>query len=361
MKSDRTGTAKWNEKEKRWKITAQKNGVRKQFYSSTPGRTGQREANAKADEWLMYGGGMDANTRCDALIEVFLEDEAKKSSLSRMKKLESVTRLYVLPAIGKKKVDALSLDDFQQIVDNMVDKGLAAKTVSNARSIMEQMLKFARRKKLTVLRLDDLDMSNNRKKGKRKILQPDGIAILFSTDVCEYRGKRQYDEYINAYRFLVATGLRPGELLGLKWEDVHGDTIHLQRAINAYGEVTSGKNQNAVRPVPVTRIAKKILDDQYQSSEDHTGYIFPARSQSTLRHRWKNYCISNGIPYCSLYELRHTFVSISSSIPEGQLKKIVGHSKSMDTFDVYGHIVDGQLERTGEKIDAIFDQILAEK
>lgn len=160
---------------------------------------------------------------------------------------------------------------------------------------------------------------------------------------------------------MVATGVRPGELLGLMWEDIHGETIHLQRAINVYGEVTSGKNQNAVRPVPVTHIVQKILDDQYQASGSQSGYVFPARSQSTLRHRWQNYCTSNNIPYCSLYELRHTFVSISSGIPEGQLKKIVGHSKSMDTFDVYGHLVDGQLAQTGAKIDGIFDRILGAK
>ena len=48
----RTNTAFWVEKEKRWCIAVQKNGTRKRFYSSTPGRTGQREANAKADAWL---------------------------------------------------------------------------------------------------------------------------------------------------------------------------------------------------------------------------------------------------------------------------------------------------------------------
>ena len=48
----RTNTAFWVEKESRWCIAVQKNGTRKRFYSSTPGRTGQREANAKADAWL---------------------------------------------------------------------------------------------------------------------------------------------------------------------------------------------------------------------------------------------------------------------------------------------------------------------
>ena len=51
----RTNTAVWEEKYQRWRIAVQKDGVRKQFYSSTPGRTGQREANAKADQWLDTG------------------------------------------------------------------------------------------------------------------------------------------------------------------------------------------------------------------------------------------------------------------------------------------------------------------
>lgn len=45
----RTNTAVWQEKQGRWKIDVQKDGKRRSFYSFKPGRTGQREANAKAD------------------------------------------------------------------------------------------------------------------------------------------------------------------------------------------------------------------------------------------------------------------------------------------------------------------------
>lgn len=51
----RTNTATWNEKYNRWQINVQKDGYRRSFYSSAPGRTGQREANAKADAWLDSG------------------------------------------------------------------------------------------------------------------------------------------------------------------------------------------------------------------------------------------------------------------------------------------------------------------
>lgn len=51
----RTNTAKWIESSGRWQINVQKDGIRKTFVSSKPGRTGQAEANRKADQWFDDG------------------------------------------------------------------------------------------------------------------------------------------------------------------------------------------------------------------------------------------------------------------------------------------------------------------
>lgn len=51
----RVNTAVWLEKQQRWQIKVQKDGVRRTFTSSKPGRTGQREVNRKADAWLDEG------------------------------------------------------------------------------------------------------------------------------------------------------------------------------------------------------------------------------------------------------------------------------------------------------------------
>ncbi len=51
---------------------------------------------------------------------------------------------------------------------------------------------------------------------------------------------------------------------------------------------------------------------------------------------------------------RHTFVSVVKSLPEGLLKQVVGHSASMDTFGVYSHDVEGDLEEVAEKIQSFF-------
>ena len=57
--------------------------------------------------------------------------------------------------------------------------------------------------------------------------------------------------------------------------------------------------------------------------------------------------------------MRHTFVSIVKvDVPEQLLKSTIGHSKSMDTFGTYGHDVDGELKRTADILDSVFDKVL---
>ena len=60
----------------------------------------------------------------------------------------------------------------------------------------------------------------------------------------------------------------------------------------------------------------------------------------------------------SSFIILHQFVSIAKNLSEGQVKKLVGHSKSMDTFSVYGHEVNGEMEKTAHDIQGLFDDIL---
>ena len=73
-----------------------------------------------------------------------------------------------------------------------------------------------------------------------------------------------------------------------------------------------------------------------------------------------NYCMSNNIDYVSLYELRHTFVSIVKALPEGTVKQIVGHSQDMDTFGIYGHEISGDDEKAAKSIDNIFNNLISQ-
>lgn len=51
----------------------------------------------------------------------------------------------------------------------------------------------------------------------------------------------------------------------------------------------------------------------------------------------------------SAYELRHTFVSVIKTLPAGEVKQLVGHSHSMDTFGIYSHKINGEDTKTAQK------------
>ena len=105
--SRRTNSAVWQEAYSRWRVAVQKDGQRRYFYSSTPGRTGQREANRKADAWLEDGIGAKVG-RVEDVYKLWIEGLKQTTSASNYEPIESRWRTWVLPIIGKKRVNALT-------------------------------------------------------------------------------------------------------------------------------------------------------------------------------------------------------------------------------------------------------------
>ena len=350
----RTNTAHWTGT--RWRIDVQQGGERRSFYSSIPGRRGQREANAKADEWL-DNGIQDSAMRAETAYLAFLEHLKQTTSRGNWRPAESRFRAHVAPVLGSKRLQAVTEMDLQRVIDRAYSAGLAAKTLRNLRADLLAWSKYCRRAKLATLAPDELTIPRSARRGERKILQPADLRTLFTVDTTLWRGQRVPDEYIHAYRLQVLTGLRPGELIGLRWADVVNGRLHLGRSINIDGEQTAGKNENARRVVPLSLMAAAELEAQrLETGADPQ--VFPIRSESHYRQRWKIYSAANGLTITTPYELRHTFVSVAKRLPAGMVKDMVGHSQSMDTFGVYAHLLEGDRDETAAAVNALFAQLL---
>lgn len=354
--TERTNTAQWIESRQRWQINVQKNGQRKTFTSAKPGRTGQREANAKADTWLK-GAEVKPSTKIEVLYPQFLETKQATTSESNWRPMESRWRNRIAPVIASKSIGKLTQGDVQDVIDAALAQGLSKKSLQNLRADLNNFLKWCRKHQYSALRCEDVEIPHSAKSGERHILQPRDVVILFNSSTTLRRGKRVDDPYINAYRLALLTGMRPGELLGLRWEDWSGHQLNLKRAMNYYGKETTGKNENAQRPVYLSDFALQVLQEQFQLTGPE-GPIFCIKDQRIFAGAWLAYCKANGIQPVSPYELRHTFVSLADALPEGQLKKLVGHSQSMDTYGVYSHEVSGEGEAISENLTEIFKQIL---
>lgn len=379
----RTNTAVWLPNQNRWQIKVQKDGARRTFTSAKPGRTGQREANRKADAWLDEGISSTTKRCVDVWAEYMISVQAT-SGCSYAEQVEKFGQNYILPVIGARRIGDLNTGMLQDVLNRAYKEGclnpnskrrskgnLSRKTLQGIRGVEVAFVKWARQHKYTALRPEDEDLTvpkGARLKGKH-ILQPDSLRVLLSTDTRVVRGKVEPDENIHAYRLAVMTGLRPGELLGLRVGDLDGDRVHIGRAINRQNEETSGKNENAIRTIVLHPLAaaevraqlrQRTLEEERPLTDDDP--LFVLENQQSLYNYWKFYQRSNGIdPPVSLYELRHTFVSmVADAISPAQLRRMVGHSQSMDTFGWYAHAVTGRDDATAQTVSTVLAEYAAD-
>lgn len=367
--TNRKAEAIWIESKSYWQVKVQKDGVRKAFTSSLKGRKGKHEAEAKADEWLEKG---TSDMRFPIAWDMFLANLKERSSTTNFSQHESNGRLYIVPIVGNKKLSSLTPIQWQSCIDAAARKGLSRRSCKNVKSSIIAFLHFAKRARLEVQMLEDGDVviPNSAPPEKQKrILQPNDIRTLFSNDTIMKWGKPVVAHYIYAWRMFVATGMRRGELCGLRNEDVTDTEITIKRSINKFEEVTHGKNDNARRAIRLNHFMKQILSDQRRylnSIGVSSRWVFPDErgemsDPKIITTRWKVYRRQYGFK-SSIHELRHTFVSINkSALPVEMMKSVIGHSTKMDTYGIYGHDVDGEKEIASDIIESVFRQVLREE
>lgn len=366
MATDRRAEAKWIESKQYWEIKVQKDGTRKSFRSPLTGRKGKHEAEAKADKWLSKG---TEQMRFDQAWYAFTDSLKMGTGTGNYKNNEQYGRLHLLPHLKHKKLSLITRMDWQKCINEMANtKGLSERTCKNVVSSINAFICFCEgehwdvepiKKKLTV--------PNSATPEKEKtIIQPDALKVLFSKSDFPFRKTTIPAWYINAWRFYVVTGMRRGELAGLRKEDV-GITVSIKRNINNYLEETHGKNSNARRTMKLGDIASQIICDQQEMLRQHgidSPWVFPdkngERSDPRLIYKhWVRYQKYHGLEHCSIQGMRRTFVSINKiDTPLELIKMLVGHSVSMDTIGVYGREVDGEKERAAQHVDNAFRQVL---
>lgn len=349
-------TPKWDGK--RWRIQIRHEGRRLSFSSSIPGAKGRKECQAKYDRWY-YDEGTGEKT-FGRVAQEYLEDlKARNGDTSGSYfQSECYMRLYICPKLSSRKMCKLTLRDYQRVINEAQSASgepLSHKTLCNIRAILMGIIKFGYADYQCELPRGELYIPKGHARNEREILQRDDISKLFEpSDLWYWR----------AFCFMCITGLRPGEVIGIKLSDLEEDCIRIHRAVNSRGYVTGGKNKNARRVVPIGATAKAILKEVIERNERlnlHTEWVFcgiygDQGNQFTMRNQWQKLKAERNLPG-TLYSFRHTFVSImKDQLSEAAIKEYIGHSESMDTYGTYSHELDGQHRKTAEIIDLTFSQ-----
>jgi len=395
----RTNEAKFIESRNRWQINVRDYPDRKTFACSPKDfescRTtacsekctkGKISAEKKADKWLEKRI-VNENTRCDILLDEFLERVKLTGGKGHHRQTESFVRIRIRPRIGSKKVGYLTQDDLQAIVDhayvNEIEgyldingeyvvnkwkgKKLSKKTLMDLRGAIMSFIKFCRSKNASSFHPETLSIPTGAKASAKTILHIEDIITLFTVDTTLYKGKLVKDWFIHLYRFRLVSGVRPGESIALREPHFKDTRIKISESINIYNELTHGKNKNATRTYTLDEHAMKIKADQkamLMEAGQISPYIFPGyngehATQSEVYGAWKRYCKANGIKNATTpYELRHTFNSVNAEMPLALRRLILGHSENMDTDGIYGHEKADDMDTAAGYINDAFKKIL---
>lgn len=274
----------------------------------------------------------------------------------------------IKPVIGNTLIREVSPVQCQLIMNRMSDEGYKNSTITLTKVVLRNMLEMAYQNDMIVKNPCNKGVKSavGKKSEKRHALTSEQQALF-----CEAITGEPY-EY--PCKFILQTGLRAGEMIGLRWSDVDFDKrcIHIERTmlyrISLGGWVEgSPKTESGRRVVPLTKEAIKILRLQKLKNSSQTitniewqDQIFLGKkgvpTKNTAYDEWLCLlCERVGLPKISLHILRHTFATrcIEGGMRPKILQEILGHSNISTTMDIYVHLSDEEKRKEVDMIEGI--------
>ena len=261
---------------------------------------------------------------------------------------------HIKPYIGNIPLTKLSSLDLQRLYkkllsDGRVDrieskkqpKGLSAKTVRNIHQIISSALKLAIEQRLIARNPAD---GCALPKAERKEMQTLPVEQLTS-----FLREAKDSGVFALYYIDLTTGLRRGELLGLKWSDIDlekGD-LRVQRQIGRInGKIIEMplKTKNAYRTLPLSADAIDVLMQQRRKT-GNSEWVFPSptggpMSPDSVLHMLHRVLKRAGLPKVRFHDLRHTFATLAlqNGVDIKTVSGMLGHFSAGFTLDTYAHV-----------------------
>lgn len=301
------------------------------------------------------------NVTLDEWFEIWMKD-CKKNCLDTT--IESYKTHYnrIKEALGWRKLTSLNLIILQQAFNELKTDYSRSKS---KRILIDMLDKAVSADLLTknVAREINTVVSKDKKKEKRVLTIPEQEKFLKAA-----AGRYYFPLFLLA----LETGLRVGELMGLKWSDINFSkrTLKISRSLCYFSkngkyvfEWHEPKTPNSYRSIPLTQNAIKSLsmqkcqmesvlrkhpevEDQYKdlvfltkNGKPTQGSILGECTDSIMRKlQFENYEFER----VTMHTFRHTFATrmIENGMPPKTLQKLLGHAKLQLTMDLYCHVTE---------------------
>jgi integrase len=217
-------------------------------------------------------------------------------------------------------IEAHINNNFGDLIDDWAKYNLSPATVKTLLQLLKKYIKFTYNYDLDI-RDTTKQILRSQQEDHVKALNHSDSSILLNT--CEAKDKELYLPVLIA----LHTGMRRGEIFGLRWEDIDfkNKYIWVKRSYN--GPTKSGKT----RKIPMSAILKNELAKREKNGDNLIERKFDPNP------RLKKICEKASIPIVTIHMLRHTFATqaLEAGKSPRLVQQVLGHSKVSTTTDLY--------------------------
>lgn len=254
----------------------------------------------------------------------------------------SAVQHHILPYLGKKKVDKLTDSQIEAYYEKIMEEGVSRASIRIIRMVLSKTFRYAQKKKVVVDNPMKLVDTPSYKPKKQNIWSPE--------EVDKFLDSAKGSKFYNCYVLAEASGMRRGELLGLKWSEVNFDkaTITINKAVKyskkSRKHIKGTKNENGRRTITVPEYAIEALRNQKSQQMEGVQIVFDNFGEyylpGELSRVFKIDCARSKLPVVTLHGLRHAHATylLSSGYSVAQVAERLGDTKETIMM-TYAHVL----------------------
>lgn len=326
-----------------------------------------RDVQAQVDAGTWTGEVDPGGQTVEAFMDYWLDHTAaRRVSPFTLDDYRGLARRYIHPTLGKIPLRDLAPSDVQRLVTRMEAKGLSPRTIRRGQGLLRNALNKAVREGTIPTNPASSKMVDLPKRETRE------LSVLSAEEARAFIEAAREDEFAPLWILLLTSGMRPGEALGLKWEDFDGAGVRVQRALvrdrrGGGWELRPPKTKKSRRTIPLPPVAVQALRDHRKAqaaaklaAEDYAGHglIFadgagePLVWAEVARKHFKDILTQADLPPIRAYDLRHTCASLllASGVNPKVVSERLGHSTIVLTMDTYSAVLPGLQEEATAKL-----------
>lgn len=339
----------------RYTVHAADGPKRRTVYGKTRKEVSEKLTKAMADRdgGLVYDAGkITVGEYLTAWLADSVRDTVRRRTYERY---ESLVRVHVVPALGRVKLKNLTPAHVRGVYRSKLEAGLSARSVLHLHRVLSKALKQA---------VDDgLIPRNAAASVKPPSSRREEIQPLSREQVRTFLGAVSGDRLEALYVVAITAGLRRGELLGLKWEDLDLDAgmLQVRRTLSETGDgrifeaPKSGKGRSirlTKRAVTALRSHRKTqLEERISRAKlglwQENGLVFASETGTPIQGRnmfraFKIRLGRAGLPQSvRFHDLRHTCATLllRQGVHAKYVQELLGHADISLTLNVYSHVL----------------------